>query len=98
MASAGRGTPEARDGLGQRCGDVERGDGTAAPRGDRSRDARINEAFLLKEIDAGAALGVDVVQIDDGWQKGRTANSARRCCSACCSWPMPLRGSFSRTT
>ncbi len=45
--------------------------------GDRSRDARINEAFILKEIEAGARLGVDVVQIDDGWQKGRTANSAR---------------------
>ena len=44
--------------------------------GDRSRDARINEEFLLKEVAAGAALGVDVVQIDDGWQKGRTANSA----------------------
>jgi alpha-galactosidase len=43
--------------------------------GDRSRDARVNEAFLLKEIEAGAALGVDVVQIDDGWQKGRSANS-----------------------
>ncbi len=45
--------------------------------GDRSRDARINEAFMLKEIDAGARLGVDVIQIDDGWQKGRTANSAK---------------------
>jgi alpha-galactosidase len=45
--------------------------------GDRSRDARINQEFMLKEIDAGARLGVDVVQIDDGWQKGRTANSAR---------------------
>ena len=43
--------------------------------GDRSRDARINEAFLLKEVEAGAALGVEVVQIDDGWQKGRSANS-----------------------
>ncbi len=43
--------------------------------GDRSRDARINESFLLREIEAGAALGVDVVQIDDGWQKGRSANS-----------------------
>lgn len=43
--------------------------------GDRSRDARIKEPFLLKEIEAGAALGVDVVQIDDGWQKGRSANS-----------------------
>ncbi len=44
--------------------------------GDRSRDARINEEFLLKEVAAGAALGVDVMQIDDGWQKGRSANSA----------------------
>jgi len=44
--------------------------------GDRSRDARINEEFMLKEIEAGARLGVHVVQIDDGWQKGRTANSA----------------------
>lgn len=45
--------------------------------GDRSRDARINEAFLLKEVEAGAKLGVDVIQIDDGWQKGMTANSSR---------------------
>ncbi|MCX7007859.1 MAG: alpha-galactosidase [Kiritimatiellaeota bacterium] len=44
--------------------------------GDRSRDARINEEFILKEVAAGAQLGVDIVQVDDGWQKGRTANSA----------------------
>jgi alpha-galactosidase len=44
--------------------------------GDRSRDARIREDFLLKEVEAGAELGVDVVQIDDGWQKGRSSNSA----------------------
>ena len=44
--------------------------------GDRSRDARINEDFILKEVAAGAQLGVDIVQVDDGWQKGRTANSA----------------------
>lgn len=44
--------------------------------GDRSRDRRICEAFLLREIEAGAALGVDVVEIDDGWEKGRTLNSA----------------------
>ncbi|MFO7937408.1 MAG: alpha-galactosidase [Kiritimatiellia bacterium] len=43
--------------------------------GDRSRDKRIQEEFLLKEVSAGARLGVDVVQIDDGWQKGRSANS-----------------------
>ena len=44
--------------------------------GDRSRDARVTEEFLLKEIEAGARLGVDVIQIDDGWQNGRTANSS----------------------
>jgi alpha-galactosidase len=45
--------------------------------GDRNRDGRINEAFLLGEIEAGARLGVDVVQIDDGWQRGATSNSVR---------------------
>lgn len=44
--------------------------------GDRNRDARIQEKFILEEIDKAAELGVDVVQIDDGWQKGRTANSS----------------------
>ena len=45
--------------------------------GDRNRDTRINEPFVLAEIHAGAALGVDVCQVDDGWQKGVTANSAQ---------------------
>ncbi|MFU8847579.1 MAG: alpha-galactosidase [Opitutales bacterium] len=44
--------------------------------GDRSRDARVSEAFLMKEIEAGARFGVDVIQVDDGWQKGQTGNSA----------------------
>jgi alpha-galactosidase len=44
--------------------------------GDRSRDARINESFMEKEIAVGHRVGVDVVQIDDGWQKGRSVNSA----------------------
>jgi alpha-galactosidase len=43
--------------------------------GDRSRDGRISERFLLGEIRRAAQLGVDVVQIDDGWQKGTTSNS-----------------------
>ena len=43
--------------------------------GDRNRDGRINEAFIAREIAAGAALGVDICQIDDGWQRGITANS-----------------------
>ena len=44
--------------------------------GDGNRDACINERFLLQEVASGAELGVDVIQIDDGWQKGRSANSA----------------------
>jgi alpha-galactosidase len=44
--------------------------------GDRSRDSRIQQTFLEDEIDAAHSLGVDVFQIDDGWQKGITANSA----------------------
>lgn len=39
------------------------------------RDAHVNEAFILKEIEAAAKLGVDVVEIDDGWQRGRSMNS-----------------------
>lgn len=43
--------------------------------GDRSRDARIQEGFMLKEVAAGKRLGVDVIQIDDGWETGTTSNS-----------------------
>ncbi|MBR4901531.1 MAG: alpha-galactosidase [Victivallales bacterium] len=43
--------------------------------GDRSQDSRVCEEFMLKEIEAGAKLGVDIIQIDDGWQKGVTINS-----------------------
>lgn len=44
--------------------------------GDRSQDARMNETFILEEIQAASRLGVEVVQLDDGWQNGRTSNSA----------------------
>ena len=46
--------------------------------GGGNRDTRINQAFLLKEIEAGAQIGVDVIQIDDGWEHGRTSNSERK--------------------
>ena len=46
--------------------------------GGGNRDARINQEFLLNEIEAGAKIGVDVIQIDDGWQRGRTSNSKRK--------------------
>ena len=46
--------------------------------GGGNRDTRINQEFLLKEIEAGAKIGVDVIQIDDGWESGRTSNSERK--------------------
>ena len=45
--------------------------------GDRNRDTRIYEDFLLKEIEAAADLGVEVIQVDDGWQTGKSMNSAK---------------------
>ncbi|RKN80594.1 alpha-galactosidase [Paenibacillus ginsengarvi] len=43
--------------------------------GDRSRDSRVTEAFMMLELEQAARLGITHVQIDDGWQKGTTANS-----------------------
>ena len=43
--------------------------------GDNHADSCINEEFMLKELDSAKELGVDVVQLDDGWQKGHTAGS-----------------------
>jgi alpha-galactosidase len=40
--------------------------------GDRSLELKLNESFIEQEIDAGKKLGVDIVQIDGGWQSGRT--------------------------
>jgi alpha-galactosidase len=45
--------------------------------GDRNRDAHLSTAFLSAEIEAAARLGAEVVQLDDGWQKGMSANSHR---------------------
>lgn len=44
--------------------------------GDRGRDAHLNSQFMAREIVAATRLGADVVQIDDGWQRGVTQNSA----------------------
>jgi alpha-galactosidase len=43
--------------------------------GDRNRDGRMQHDFVLREIDRAAELGVDIVQLDDGWQRGASANS-----------------------
>lgn len=44
--------------------------------GGGNKDSRVCEEFIKKEIDSASYLGIDIVQIDDGWQKGKSANSA----------------------
>jgi alpha-galactosidase len=44
--------------------------------GDRAQDTRVNEKFALAELEAGAKLGITHFQLDDGWQSGRSGNSA----------------------
>ena len=43
--------------------------------GDRGQDKHINEAFILNEISLGAKLGITHLQMDDGWQSGKSAAS-----------------------
>lgn len=44
--------------------------------GDRGQDARVNESFCLAELEKADRLGITVFQIDDGWQAGKSPNSA----------------------
>jgi alpha-galactosidase len=44
--------------------------------GDRSRDTKVTEGFVRREIELGSQLGMTHVQIDDGWQQGKSGNSA----------------------
>lgn len=44
--------------------------------GDRSQDSKVNEAFCLQELERAARLGITHFQIDDGWQEGKSPNSA----------------------
>ena len=44
--------------------------------GDRSQDTKVNESFCLEELEKAARLGVTHFQIDDGWQYGKSPNSA----------------------
>ena len=40
--------------------------------GDRNGYSRICRDFVLREIEAAKDIGVDIVQVDDGWQTGNT--------------------------
>jgi hypothetical protein len=44
--------------------------------GDRGQDTKLGEGFALSELERAARLGVTHFQLDDGWQAGRTSNSA----------------------
>lgn len=44
--------------------------------GDRSQDTKVNESFCLSELEKAARLGITHFQIDDGWQSGKSPNSA----------------------
>lgn len=44
--------------------------------GDRSQDSKVNEKFSLLEVERAAQLGITHFQIDDGWQVGKSPNSA----------------------
>ncbi len=46
--------------------------------GDRSQDSRMNEAFILKELETASRLGITHLQLDDGWQQGLSKNSASK--------------------
>ncbi|GEM_PF-24458 len=44
--------------------------------GDRSQDSKVNEQFCIQELEKAARLGITHFQIDDGWQEGKSPNSA----------------------
>ena len=44
--------------------------------GDRGRDGKISEKFVLNELEKAKKLGITHFQIDDGWQQGLSVNSA----------------------
>lgn len=57
--------------------------------GDRSQDLKVNEAFCLQELDKAARLGITHFQIDDGWQSGKSPNSAVKKGSFKNIWDVP---------
>ncbi len=44
--------------------------------GDRSQDSKVKEKFCLEELEKASRLGISLFQIDDGWQYGKSPNSA----------------------
>lgn len=57
--------------------------------GDRGQDTRVNEKFSFAELEVGAKLGITHFQLDDGWQSGRSSNSALKGGSLINIWDNP---------
>lgn len=57
--------------------------------GDRGQDTRVREKFAIEELERGAKLGITHFQLDDGWQSGRSSNSAFRGGSLESIWSNP---------
>lgn len=58
--------------------------------GDRSQDSKVNEKFCLEELEKASRLGISHFQIDDGWQYGKSPNSAVAKGSFKNIWDSPL--------
>lgn len=57
--------------------------------GDRNRDTRIREQFIITELQKAAQLGITRFQIDDGWELGKSMNSATPGGSSEAIWSNP---------
>lgn len=42
--------------------------------GGGNAESSVDKSFMIKELQAAERLGVDVVRLDDGWQRGHTRN------------------------
>lgn len=57
--------------------------------GDRSQDKKVGETFTIAELEQAARLGITHLQLDDGWQTGRSSNSAFKGGSLTSIWRNP---------
>ena len=57
--------------------------------GDRNRDTKIREQFIITELQKAAQLGITRFQIDDGWELGKSMNSATPGGSSEAIWKNP---------
>ena len=57
--------------------------------GDRNKDAKIREQFIITELRKAAQLGITRFQIDDGWELGKSMNSATPGGSSEAIWKNP---------